>query len=222
MVGLAGPSSQHSDPPVLLKLSVPRLTRSGLLDPNQTCSARVLKESAKGCHIDHLGARKRANIGRREGDIPATIKLGDTGDGVKRLQRVFVRTKVLGPDNLDGVFGPQTEKVVKDFQQSNGLVVDGVVGPITWSHLHPYREASPTLQAGSLGPVVAMLQNVLKTGFGYSGAIDDIFGPVTEAVVRQYQTNSSLPVTGVMDERTWIAPAGAAGATLESLSGLKL
>ena len=154
--------------------------------------------------------------------MPATIKLGDTGDDVKRLQRVFVRTKDLGPDNLDGVFGPQTEKVVKDFQQSNGLVVDGVVGPITWSHLHPYREASPTLQAGSLGSVVAMLQNVLKTGFGYSGAIDGIFGPVTEAVVRQYQTNSSLPVTGVMDERTWMAPAGAAGATLESLSGLKL
>jgi peptidoglycan hydrolase-like protein with peptidoglycan-binding domain len=70
--------------------------------------------------------------------------------------------------------------------------------------------------------VVAMLQNVLKTGFGYSGAIDGIFGPVTEAVVRQYQTDSGLPVTGVMDERTWIAPAGAAGATLESLSGLKL
>src|SRR5262249_19192699 len=91
----------------------------------------------KGCHIDHFGARKRANIGRREGNMPATIKLGDTGDDVKRLQRVFVRTKDLGPDNLDGVFGPQTEKVVKDFQQSNGLVVDGVVGPITWSHLHP-------------------------------------------------------------------------------------
>jgi peptidoglycan hydrolase-like protein with peptidoglycan-binding domain len=154
--------------------------------------------------------------------MPATIKLGDTGDDVKRLQRVFVRTKELVPDDFDGVFGSQTEKVVKDFQQSNGLVVDGVVGPITWSHLHPYREASPTLQPGSLGPVVAMLQNVLKTGFGYSGAIDGIFGSVTETVVRQYQTDSGLPVTGVVDERTWMAPAGAAGATLESLSGLTL
>jgi peptidoglycan hydrolase-like protein with peptidoglycan-binding domain len=46
-----------------------------------------------------------------------------------------------------------------------------------------------------------MLQGVLKTGFGYAGAIDGIFGPVTEAVVRQYQTDSGLPVTGVMDER---------------------
>ena len=154
--------------------------------------------------------------------MPTTIRLGDTGEDVKRLQRVFARMKVLGPGAIDATFGPQTEDAVKDFQQSAGLVVDGVVGPITWSHLHPYREASPTLQAGSLGPVVAMLQSVLKTGFGYGGAIDGIFGPATEAVVRQHQTNSGLPVTGVMDERTWMAPAGAAGATLESLSGLTL
>jgi peptidoglycan hydrolase-like protein with peptidoglycan-binding domain len=154
--------------------------------------------------------------------MPTTIKLGDTGDDVKRLQRVFARSKALGPDSVDGVFGPETEQAVKDFQQSNGLAVDGVVGPLTLSKIHPYREASPTLQAGSLGPVAAMLQKVLKTGFGYSGAIDGVFGPVTETVVRQYQTDSGLPVTGVMDERTWMAPAGAAGATLESLSGLTL
>src|ERR1051325_6262780 len=79
--------------------------------------------------------------------MPSTIKLGDTGDDVKRLQRVFARMKVLGPDTVDGVFGAQTEQAVKDFQQSNGLVVDGVVGPITWSHIHPYREASPTLSS---------------------------------------------------------------------------
>jgi peptidoglycan hydrolase-like protein with peptidoglycan-binding domain len=154
--------------------------------------------------------------------MPMTIKLGDTGDDVKRLQRVFARSKVLGPDSVDGVFGPETEQAVKDFQQSNGLVVDGVAGPVTWSHIHPYREASPTLQAGSLGAVVAMLQGVLKTGFGYTGAIDGVFGQLTETAVRQYQANSGVSVTGVVDERTWMAPAGAAGATLESLSGLIL
>ena len=154
--------------------------------------------------------------------MPTTIKLGDSGDDVKRFQRVFARSKMLGPGDVDGVFGQKTEQVAKDFQQSNGLVVDGIVGPITWSHVHPYREASPALRVGSLGPVVAMLQGVLKTGFGYAGALDGIFGPATEAVVRQYQSDSGLPVTGVMDEQTWMAPAGAAGATLESLSGLNL
>ena len=28
--------------------------------------------------------------------MPTTIKLGDSGDDVKRLQRVFARTKILG------------------------------------------------------------------------------------------------------------------------------
>ena len=135
--------------------------------------------------------------------MPATIKLGDTGDDVKRLQRVFARTKDLGPDNVDGVFGPQTEQVVKDFQQSNGLVVDGVVGPITWSHIHPYREASPTLQAGSLGPVVAMLQGVLKTGFGYAGAIDGIFGPLP-----RLSCVSTRPIPGCRSPESWTSGRG--------------
>jgi peptidoglycan hydrolase-like protein with peptidoglycan-binding domain len=49
-----------------------------------------------------------------------------------------------------------------------------------------------------------MMQGVLKTGFGYPGAIDGVFGPVTETVVGQYQTNAGLPATGVVEERTWM------------------
>jgi len=152
--------------------------------------------------------------------MPVTVRLGDTGDDVRRLQRVLARMKGLLPSDVDGVFGAKTDQAVKSFQQSVGLAADGVVGPITWGKLPAYREASPVLQPGSLGPVVAMLQKVLRTGFGYAGAIDGIFGPATDAAVRQYQTGSALPASGVMDERTWMAPAGAAGATLESLCGL--
>ena len=46
--------------------------------------------------------------------MPTTIKLGDSGDDVKRLQRVFARTKVLGPDSVSGVFGAQTDQAVRD------------------------------------------------------------------------------------------------------------
>jgi peptidoglycan hydrolase-like protein with peptidoglycan-binding domain len=154
--------------------------------------------------------------------MPATLQLGDSGDDVKRLQRVFVREKQLGPADLDGVFGATTDQVVRDFQQATGLAADGIVGPLTWSQLPPYREASPLLQQGSLGPVVGLLQQVLAAGFGYDGAIDGRYGPLTGVAVRAFQVQASLPATGVMEENTWLAPAGAAGATLESLAGLNL
>ena len=135
--------------------------------------------------------------------MPTTIRLGDTGEDVKRLQRAFARMKVLGPEKVDGVFGPQTDVAVKDFQQSNGLQADGVVGPLTWSHVPPYREASPALQAGSLGPVVAMLQKVLKTGFGYAGAIEGFSAPALRP-----QCASIRQIPGCRLRERWTNAAG--------------
>ena len=64
-----------------------------------------------------------------------TISIGATGRDVRRLQRIFVMTKVLAPSNITGTFDSTTEQVVKDFQQGAGLMVDGIVGPITWQAL---------------------------------------------------------------------------------------
>ncbi|BAY61109.1 cell wall hydrolase/autolysin [Calothrix brevissima NIES-22] len=36
---------------------------------------------------------------------------------------------------VDGVYGPQTEGVVKNFQKQNGLVADGIIGPASWQKL---------------------------------------------------------------------------------------
>ena len=64
-----------------------------------------------------------------------TISIGSTGHDVRRLQRIFVMTKVLAPSNITGTFDSTTEQAVKDFQQGAGLTVDGIVGPITWQPL---------------------------------------------------------------------------------------
>ncbi len=40
----------------------------------------------------------------------------------------------LGAD-VDGIYGPQTESLVKNFQRQNGLVADGIVGPASWQKL---------------------------------------------------------------------------------------
>jgi Putative peptidoglycan binding domain/CHAP domain len=70
-------------------------------------------------------------------DIPAVpvsvasnpvLRVGARGNAVVTLQR---RLGVAA----DGIFGPITDKAVRNFQRSHGLAVDGIVGPRTWGAL---------------------------------------------------------------------------------------
>lgn len=54
------------------------------------------------------------------------IKNGSNGRDVERIQRAVGII-------VDGIFGPNTEEAVKQYQLRHGLVADGIVGPVTWS-----------------------------------------------------------------------------------------
>jgi peptidoglycan hydrolase-like protein with peptidoglycan-binding domain len=162
--------------------------------------------------------------------MPATIGPGSSGGDVKRLQRVLARMLLWNPFGpITGVFDSSLETSVKSFQQSNGLPADGVVGPATWAKLPPYREASPTLREGSAGPAVAWLQqalsglDVLVQFQPYTGAIDGVFGPLTETATRALQSWADVAVTGIVDDNTWfvwMTPGSAQQLTLEAACGL--
>jgi peptidoglycan hydrolase-like protein with peptidoglycan-binding domain len=153
-----------------------------------------------------------------------TIRSGSTGDDVRRLQRILVMTKGLDYTEIDGVFGPKTLAAVKDFQSSSGLTADGIVGPNTW-HALPADPNTPQVGSGAHGAVVTALQKGLRKFGGAGaptdpGAADGDFGPKTEKAVKAYQTDHGLAADGIVGDRTWWVPAGGAGATLASLSGL--
>jgi peptidoglycan hydrolase-like protein with peptidoglycan-binding domain len=153
-----------------------------------------------------------------------TISIGSSGMDVQRLQVLLVEMKLLDFMGIDGSFGPDTDAAVRSFQQSEGLVDDGIVGPLTWAAL-PADPNTPQLSQGSTSAVVSALQQGLTA---YSnedpavnpGAVDGIFGPMTDAAVRAYQSDRGVTVDGIVGDQTWWVPAGAAGATLASLSGL--
>lgn len=64
-----------------------------------------------------------------------------TGEYVKILQQLLL-DKGYDPKGIDGIFGNNTEKAVKDFQRNNTdvngkpLVVDALVGQKTWGSLY--------------------------------------------------------------------------------------
>jgi peptidoglycan hydrolase-like protein with peptidoglycan-binding domain len=62
----------------------------------------------------------------------------------------------------------------------------------------------PVVQNGYQGHPVKTLQFLLRAK-GHHVAVDGIFGPMTEAAVKAFQTSKGLPTTGVVDAQTWAA-----------------
>jgi peptidoglycan hydrolase-like protein with peptidoglycan-binding domain len=70
----------------------------------------------------------------------------------------------------------------------------------------------PVLRRGSEGEEVRKLQTALKESpeerMSPVLAIDEDFGPRTEASVRSFQRRVDVPVDGVVGDQTWYAPVG--------------
>lgn len=64
-----------------------------------------------------------------------TLGSGDERVAVRGAQRRLIELG-FDPGEIDGRFGPNTEKAVKAFQKRYDLDVDGIVGPKTWERLN--------------------------------------------------------------------------------------
>lgn len=130
----------------------------------------------------------------------------------------------------DGVFGISTDNAVKEFQRVFDLTPDGIVGPATWYKIIQIYNGVKRLNALAsegltLTDVSAQFPTELSPGdesiyvreFQYflnvlgenlavipEIPIDGIFGAATERAVRAFQEAYGLPVTGTVDEETWV------------------
>jgi peptidoglycan hydrolase-like protein with peptidoglycan-binding domain len=153
-----------------------------------------------------------------------TLKPGDTGAQVKRLQQTL---KALGhsPGTIDGSYGPGTKTAVAAFQTAQGLTADGVVGSQTLAALKqaltgqsgtPSTFAQPpttTLKPGDTGAQVTLLQQALAA-LGHSpGKADGSYGPSTKQAVMAFQTAQGLTADGIVGSKTLAALTSALAAS---------
>lgn len=155
------------------------------------------------------------------------IKTGASGTSVQQIQQALniVGQEYTGIPVLveDGVFGAETERAVRRFQQLFGLDVDGIVGVNTWNKLFETSKSiqqgtrpSPdfptypgtVLQSGSRGTDVRLIQERLNFIAMYyknipSVVADGIFGPLTVNAVRAFQTMLGLEADGIVGLQTW-------------------
>ena len=90
-----------------------------------------------------------------------TLRIGDHGPTVKIAQE---RLLDHGYEIMtDGVFGPGTENIVREFQEANGLMPDGVVGPNTWAALKKTPEpAEPDIAPAATGFIALIVEIIAR------------------------------------------------------------
>src|SRR5262245_53137882 len=93
------------------------------------------------------------------------LRNGMNGPDVLAVQQgLNIRGIPLGRPRIaeDGIFGPGTDRAVRDFQGRNHLVVDGVVGPVTRSVLFPLAAVTVNIFGTRIGPVPRSIENRLR------------------------------------------------------------
>lgn len=189
----------------------------------------------KNYYGENIELVTNAPIANIEPSLPAgPIELGYVGNNVRFIQVRLNRISANYPSipkiqPVDGVFGPETEAAVKEFQRIFNLTQDGIVGPATWYKIQFVFNAVKRLgeiqsEGILLNEVQKNFPNELKEGDSgndvlvvqYFLRIVGIFNPdipaieltgvydeETRDVVYAFQAQYGLPVTGVMDAPTW-------------------
>ena len=97
-------------------------------------AAQILIGKMTRLAFDHFNPEWQRNSPPDSGDL----KVGAFGTRVELLQRTLnARTIPSAGLGIDGDFGPATEAVVRQFQESNGLPVTGIVDSAFWQKLGP-------------------------------------------------------------------------------------
>ena len=74
----------------------------------------------------------------------------------------------------------------------------------------------PTISVGATGGAVRQLQRALRRTPNLGLVVDGVFGPSTDAAVKEFQQGAGLTVDGIVGPLTWNAlPDGGADAASE-------
>ena len=140
-----------------------------------------------------------------------TLRRGTEGADVRNLQNEL---NLRGANIVvDGDFGPQTQKALKDFQRRSGIGPDGVVGRDTreafrrtaadGEGISRTNPMSPTsLRQGAEGPAVESLQRDLNEVAQSNLTVDGDFGRRTRNALIDFQERAGIDPDGVLGPAT--------------------
>ncbi|GAF64987.1 putative N-acetylmuramoyl-L-alanine amidase [Bacillus sp. TS-2] len=128
-------------------------------------------------------------------------------DGVRhanviQLKRALALVGYPVPGNNTNHYGPQTEKVVKNFQSALGLNSTGVVDQNLYNEILKMSKGEILRQGMYHSDVIKLKEDLAKVGFSVSNNPNNYFGPQTAKQVTAFQRANGLTSNGIADVRT--------------------
>lgn len=104
--------------------------------------------------------RLGAHVELQKASSSSPVWRGAKGKHVAALQDLLIDLGYRMPrsrrsNGFDGIFGPETEQTIKDFQKSVGLKADGLVGPKTLAAFDAIIARRPDLELPPPGSALA-------------------------------------------------------------------
>jgi len=150
--------------------------------------------------------------------LPSTnndnLQKGDAGSDVTVLQKLLHDLDYT--ITVDGVFGPGTEKIIKQFQEEHSLTVTGIVTPEVLGVIQeeaalpkvPEKKftSGAFIKKGDSGSIVVSIQAALnKLGAKPAITADGVFGKGTAEAVKAFQKKKKLGADGIVGPATFAA-----------------
>ncbi len=128
-------------------------------------------------------------------------------------------------EHTDGIFDSETKEAVVNFQKMYGLSPTGTVDLATWNKLiYEYNKIAnkdnipnkfdcfpsnvTEIKPGDEKPIVYIIQILINNFNNKYKNFDNvnvtgIYDEATEAAVKKFQSINKLPITGIVDIKTW-------------------
>ena len=168
----------------------------------ETEDAVMLFQEKNALEVDGMVGSQTKECLYSEDAVPFSLSYGSTGDDVKMYQERLYDLGYLAT-KPDGVYGNDTVKAVKRFQERNDIIVDGHVGPSTKDALLDPNCKYNKLELTMSGDDVERVQQRLyKLNYLKRSEVTGYFGEITEKAVRVFQKNNKLTVDGTVGKHT--------------------